>query len=65
MLNVDGDGKIHECGAKVNGKLTTNLKNHRKNTTLIFKGTGKKGGEKLRRSSIIFTNPLRLKDNCL
>ena len=51
MVNVDG--KIHECGAKVNGKFTTNLKNHlrKHNTDILYKGTGKKGEGEKRESS--------------
>ena len=47
MLNVDGDGKIHECGAKVNGEFTTNLKNQlRKHNTDILKELERKEKEK-------------------
>ena len=47
MLNVDGDGKIHECGAKVNGKFMINLKNHlRKHHPDILKELERKEKEK-------------------
>ena len=69
MVNVDDDGKIHECGAKVYGKSTINLKNHlRKHHSDILKELERKENkkkEKAQSSSIIFTNALRLKDNGL
>ena len=44
---IAGDGKIHECGAKVNGKFTTNLKNLlRKHNTDILKELERKEKEK-------------------
>ena len=48
MVNVDGDGKIHECGGKVNDKFTTNLKNHLgKHHTDILKELERKEKEKI------------------
>ena len=69
IFNIDGDGKIHECGAKVNGKFKTNLINHlRKHHPDILKELEKRRRKKrklIRSSIIIFINALRLKDNCL
>ena len=47
IVNVDGDGKIHECEAKINGKFTTNLKNHlRKHHPDILKELERKEKDK-------------------
>ena len=46
-FNIDGNGKIHEWGAKVNGKFTTNLINHlRKKNPDILKELVRKEKEK-------------------
>ena len=47
IFTVDCDRKIHECGAKVNEKFMTNLKNHlRKHHPDILKELKRKEKEK-------------------
>ena len=61
MVNVDGDGKIYECEAKVNGKFTINLKNHlRKLHPDILKELETKEREKKRESSEAATSSLQM-----